>query len=115
SGYLEMGNNPVIAIDPDGKVVHIIIGAAVGGLINLGVKAYQGKINSWGDGFAAFGIGAIAGAAGAATGGAAFAAAGGAAGGAGGFLAGFAGGAVGSAVSMPLQSVGNTLYFGDPL
>jgi hypothetical protein len=40
---------------------------------------------------------------------------GGAAGGAGGFIAGAAGGAAGSAVSSPIQSFGNSLYFGDPL
>lgn len=115
SPYLAMGNRPIVSVDPDGKFVHIIIGAAIGGIVNLAVKAYQGKIDSWGDGFAAFGIGAVAGAVGAATGGAVFMAAGGAAGGAGGFLAGFAGGAVGAAYSMPLQSIGNTAYFGDPL
>lgn len=108
-------NNPLIYTDPDGEWIHIVIGAIVGGVINLGIKAYQGKINSWGDGFAAFGIGAAAGAIGAATGGAAFAAAGGAAGGAGGFLAGAAGGAVGTAVSSPVLSVGNSAYFGDPM
>jgi hypothetical protein len=110
-----MGNCPIGVVDRDGKFVHIIIGAAIGGLVNLAVKAYQGKIHSWGDGFAAFGIGAVAGAVGAATGGAAFLAAGGAVGGAGGFLAGFAAGAVGSAFSMPIQSLGNAAYFGDPL
>ena len=102
-------------VDPDGEWVHIVIGAVVGGVINLGIKAYQGKINSWGDGFMAFGIGAAAGAIGAATGGAAFAAAGGAAGGAGGFLAGATGGAMGSAFSLPVLSMGNTAYFGDPM
>ncbi|MEN8251422.1 MAG: hypothetical protein ABFS32_21020 [Bacteroidota bacterium] len=87
----------------------------VGGAINLGTKLLQRKIHSVGDGLAAYGIGAAAGAIGYATGGAALAAAGGAAGGAGGFLAGFAGGAIGSAYSMPIQSIGNTLYFGDPM
>lgn len=108
-------NNPFKYTDPDGQWVHVVIGAVVGGIINLGVKAYQGKINSWGDGFAAFGIGAVAGAVGAATGGAAFAAAGGAAGGAGGFSAGAVGGMFGSAASMPIQNVGNSMYFGDPM
>ena len=115
SPYLGMGNNPVIGVDPDGRFWHIVIGAAIGGVVNLAVKAYQGKIHSWGDGFAAFGIGAVAGAVGAATGGAAFAAAGGAAGGVGGFAAGFVGGAVGAAYAMPIQSMGNTIYFGDPM
>jgi len=108
-------NNPTKYIDPSGEWVHIVIGAAVGGLINLGIKACTGQINSWGDGFAAFGIGAVAGAVGAATGGAAFLAAGGGAAGAGGFLAGAAGGMVGSATSMPIQSIGNSAYFGDPM
>jgi hypothetical protein len=115
--YLGMGNNPVVGVDPDGEFlfVPILIGAAIGGVINLGIKAAQGKINSPWDAVAAFGIGAIAGGVGAATGGMAFLAAGGGAAGAGGFLAGFAAGAFGSVFSMPIQSLGNTLYFGDPL
>lgn len=113
--YAYCYGNPFKYVDPDGEWIHIVIGAVVGGIINLGIKAYQGKVNSWGDGFAAFGIGAAAGAIGAATGGAAFAAAGGAAGGAGGFLAGAAGGAVGTAFSSPVLSMGNTAYFGDPM
>ncbi len=122
----------MIYTDPSGEFIFTIIGALlapvtggaslalgiamdVGGAINLGSKAIQGKIHSFGDGLAAYGIGAAAGAVGYATGGAAFAAAGGAAGGAGGFLAGFAGGAVGSAYSMPILSAGNSAYFGDPM
>ena len=108
-------NNPLKYTDPDGEWVHIVVGAAIGGLINLGVKAYQGKINSWGDGFAAFGIGAVAGAVGAATGGAAFTLAGGGAAGAGGFFAGAAGGMAGTAFASPFQSFGNSAYFGDPM
>jgi hypothetical protein len=101
--------------DPTGEFWHIIIGAAIGGVVNLGIKAYQGKIHSFGDGLVAFGIGAVAGAVGAATGGAAFGAAGGGAAGAGGFFAGTTGGMVGSAASIPIQSAGNTMYFGDPM
>jgi RHS repeat-associated protein len=113
SGYIGMGNMPTIGIDPDGQWIHIAIGAAVGGLVNLGVKAFQGKIHSFKDGAVAFGIGAVAGGVGAATGGAAFFAAGGGTAGAGGFLAGAAGGAVGSATSSPIQGIGNAVYFGD--
>lgn len=113
SGYVGMGNMPTIGVDPDGQWIHIAIGAAVGGLVNLGVKAFQGKIHSFKDGAVAFGIGAVAGGVGAATGGAAFFAAGGGAAGAGGFLAGAAGGAVGSATSSPIQGIGNAVYFGD--
>ena len=94
--------------------MHIVVGAAVGGLFNLGVKAYQGKIHDFQDGLAAFGIGAVAGAVGAATGGAAFIAAGGAAGGIGGFAVGAGAGAIGTAYSAPIQSIGNSIYFQDP-
>lgn len=108
-------NNPLKYIDPNGEFWHIIIGAVIGGFANVIYKACTGQLHSWQDGFVAFGIGAAAGAIGAATGGVAFAAAGGAAGGAGGFLAGAAAGAASSAVMTPVQSVGNHLYFGDPL
>src|SRR5690606_27730693 len=74
------------------------------------IKAIQGKINSWEDGFVAFGIGAAAGGAGAITGGAALAASGLAgASVAGGALAGLAG----TAVASPIQGLGNMAYFGD--
>jgi RHS repeat-associated protein len=113
SSYSYCANNPVMKIDPDGRFLHIVIGAAIGGVINLGIKAYQGKITNWKDGAAAFGIGALAGGVGAATGGAAFLAAGGGAAGAGGFVAGAIGGVAGSAVSSPIQGFGNAAYFGD--
>lgn len=110
-------NNPLKYTDPSGEFfwVPIIVGALIGGAVNLGIKACNGQINSFGDGLAAFGIGAIAGAAGGLTGGAAFGLAGGAAGGAGGVFAGMAGGAASAAVSMPIQSLGNHIYFGDPM
>jgi RHS repeat-associated core domain len=108
-------NNPLKFTDPNGEFLHIIIGAIIGGTVNVIYKACTGQLHSWKDGFVAFGIGAVAGAAGAATGGIAFAAAGGAAGGMGGFLAGAAGGAASSAIMAPVQSLGNHLYFGDPM
>ena len=119
SGFAYSGNNPISHIDPSGRFVPLVvigIGALVGGLGNLGVKAYQGRIGGWGDGFAAFGIGAVAGAAGAFTGGSAFIASGGsfAVAGAGGFVAGAVGGIAGSAVSSPIQGLGNLAYFNDP-
>ena len=110
-------NNPLKYTDPSGEFfwVPIIVGALIGGAINLGIKACNGQINSIWDGLVAFGIGSIAGATGGLTGGAAFGLAGGAAAGAGGFIAGMAGGAAGAAASMPIQSLGNHIYFGDPM
>src|SRR5690606_12505985 len=94
-------NNPLMFTDSSGEIIHIFVGAAIGGLVNLTIKAAQGKIHSFGDGLAAFGIGAAAGAIGAATGGAAFLAAGGGVAGAGGFIAGAMGGMVGTAFASP--------------
>lgn len=112
--YAYAMNNPLRYVDENGEFLHIIIGALIGGTVNLIYKAVSGQLHSFKDGFVAFGIGAAAGGIGAATGGLAFAAAGGAAGGIGGFLAGAAGGAASTAAMMPVQSAGNTLYFGDP-
>lgn len=112
--YAYAMNNPLRYVDEDGEVIHIIIGGIVVGWMNLVYKSSYGQINSFTDGLMAFGIGAAAGALGEATGGVAFAAAGGAAGGIGGFLAGAAAGGAGTAVSIPVQSGGNALYFGDP-
>ena len=87
----------------------------MGGTINLGLKASNGQINCFMDGLTAFGIGAVAGGVGAYVGGAAFCLAGGAASGAGGFLAGLIGGAASAAASMPILSLGNHAYFGNPM
>jgi len=66
SPYLAMGNNPIIGVDPDGKWVHILVGAVVGGIYN--VVANAGNINDAGDFFGYLGVGLAGGAAGAATG-----------------------------------------------
>jgi RHS repeat-associated protein len=110
SGYAYCANNPVMLTDPDGRWVHIVIGAVVGGVIN--VATHWNKIDNFGDGLAAFGIGAGAGALAAATGGAGAAAILGTKG-----AATFGGvlltGAIGSAVASPIQGLGNAAYFGD--
>ena len=104
-------NNPLVATDPDGDFIHILIGAAIGGTINLLVKAAQGKIGSFSDGLKAFGVGAVAGGAAAATGGAALAYTGlSGAGVFGGAVAGF----TGSAAASPILGAGNGIFFGDP-
>jgi len=66
SPYLAMGNNPVMGVDPDGRFVHLLVGAVIGGAINLVMNI--NNIHSLGDGLAYFGVGAAAGALGAGVG-----------------------------------------------
>ena len=49
-------NNPLIYTDPDGEWVHIVVGAAIGGVINLATN-WNSVDNFW-EGLAAFGAGA---------------------------------------------------------
>ena len=53
-------NNPLKYVDPDGEWVHIVIGAIIGGAINL-VSNWNNIDNVW-EGLAAFGAGAAQGA-----------------------------------------------------
>lgn len=64
--YTYANNNPLVYTDPDGNFIHIIIGALIGGIINLSVNAIQGNIHSFWDGLKSFGLGAIQGVLGAA-------------------------------------------------
>ena len=93
-------NNPLKYTDPDGEFWHLIIGAAIGGIANL--ASNWGKIDTFGEGLAYFGIGAAAGALGAATGGAAAGAIK-----LGGFVSGAISGAVGGASSGMITGSGN--------
>ncbi|MBQ7941479.1 MAG: endonuclease [Muribaculaceae bacterium] len=112
--YTYAMNNPFRYTDESGEFWWLVIGAVIGGATNVIMKAVSEQLHSWGDGFAAFGIGAAAGMVGGAVSGWAFGVAGGAAAGAGGFYAGSLSGAAGSAISAPILSGGNSLYFGDP-
>jgi len=111
-----MNNNPITFNDPNGDIAPLLIlgAAALGGSFNL----YRNwdNINSFGDGLAAFGIGAGAGALGAITGGAAAGLIGtaGVTASAGSVIAsGAVGGAAGLGVDAAFQETGNALYFGD--
>jgi len=55
-------NNPLLYTDPSGEYALIddLIVMGVGGLINLGVNALQGNVNSWGEGIGYFVTGAAA-------------------------------------------------------
>jgi RHS repeat-associated protein len=43
SPYVYCAGNPVVRIDPDGRWVHIVIGAAVGAVVNGAIVAIEGK------------------------------------------------------------------------
>ena len=98
--YAYCMNNPLKYTDPDGEWAHLVIGALVGGVAN--VFSNLKHINTFGEGLAYFGIGAVAGVAGAA--------AGGAVAGAmklGGFVSGALSGAAGGASSGMISGSGN--------
>ena len=59
-------NNPLIYTDPDGEFIHLIIGAVIGGVINLAMNAK--RIDNFWQALGYFGIGAAAGALGAGVG-----------------------------------------------
>lgn len=70
-GYNRYGyanNNPLIYRDPDGEFIHLIIGALIGGIVNLVSSALHGNIHNFWDGLKSFGMGAVQGALGAAIG-----------------------------------------------
>ena len=104
--YSYVLNNPLRYIDPSGEFWHIVIGAAIGGLVN-GFTHLDEPGGFW-KGFA---IGAVAGAVTAATGGAAASALGLASTG---VLSGAVTGSVGAVFGSPLQGIGNSMVFDDP-
>ena len=58
--YAYCMNNPLKYTDPDGEWAHLVIGALIGGVAN--VFSNLKHINTFGEGLAYFGIGAVAGA-----------------------------------------------------
>ena len=58
--YLFCSNNPVLYIDQNGEFAWLAP-VLVGALLNVGMQAMSGNINSWGDFFIAAGVGGLAG------------------------------------------------------
>lgn len=109
--YNSMLNNPIYYTDQEGDWVHIAVGAALGGVFNLGYQAFSGNINSGQDALVAFGIGALAGGVSAATGGAAAGAFGAASSYGAAIGTGAVVGAVGGASAGLIEGTGNAMYF----
>ena len=97
-------NNPAVYSDPSGEIVTelLIGGALIGGICNVAFN--MSDINSAGDFFLYFGVGAAAGAATTLTGGLSFGLAG--------FAGGFVSGAISGAIGGAITGLGNALISG---
>ena len=59
--YTYARNNPLVYTDPDGEFWHLVIGGAIGGIVNLGVEYVQGNIHNSRDFFRVMGQGFLKG------------------------------------------------------
>ncbi len=107
-------NNPLKYNDPTGNFWHLVVGAAIGGAVNVALHWNQIMTggNMWKDMAVAFGIGAIGGAVAAATFGAGIAAVG-TASGASAILAGMYVAGVSAVMGDNLTNLGNVIFFND--
>jgi hypothetical protein len=78
-------NNPLVYTDPDGEWIHLVIGAAIGGISNVAFN--WKKIDNFWQGLGYFGVGAAAG-----------------------FIGGYAGGAVSGALGVSSTFGGSIAY-----
>jgi len=108
-------NNPLLYNDPDGENPAIIIGAIIGGVVNLTSGLLRGEVKNLRDGLFYLGTGAAIGALAGATGGATLAATGlKAASIGGGALSGAVSGAVGGTLTEATNATYQTLVYGAP-
>lgn len=60
--YSYANNNPLVFVDKDGNFIHILVGALIGGVVNLASNLIHGNVGSFWQGVGYFGTGLASGA-----------------------------------------------------